>query len=56
MPDALKTLSDLTPLGAAAQAMSDAWAGVTPSVLHLAVMAAYAITCGLLAVRLFRWP
>jgi len=55
MPEALKTFSDLTPLGAAVQAMADAWAGLTPSAAHLAVMALYTIVCGLLAVRFFRW-
>ena len=55
MSDGLVTASNLTPLGAAVQAMTDSWEGMTPSGLHLLVMAAYAAVCGLLAMRLFRW-
>jgi ABC-2 type transport system permease protein len=55
MSDGLSTISNLTPLGAAVQAMSDSWAGNVPSGQHLLVMAAYTLVFGFLAVRLFRW-
>lgn len=55
MSGTLLTLSDLTPLGAAVQAMTDSWAGTIPSAQHLIVMAVCTLICGLLAVRLFRW-
>jgi ABC-2 type transport system permease protein len=55
MPDSLRTVSDFSPLGAAVQALDDAWFGVTPSLLHLAVMVAYALVVGIVAIRVFRW-
>lgn len=55
MPDGLRTVSDFTPLGAAVQAMNDAWFGAVPGLTDLAVMAAYAIVAGIVAVRVFRW-
>lgn len=55
MPDGLRTVSDLTPLGSAVQALEDSWFGVTPSMLNLGVMAVWALVVGFLAVRLFRW-
>ena len=55
MPDGLRTLSDLTPMGAAVQALEDAWFGSIPSVANLAVMAAWAVAIGAIAVWQFRW-
>ncbi len=55
MPDGLRTVSDLTPLGSGVQALHDSWFGTTPDVMNLAVMAVWAIVVGFLAVRLFRW-
>lgn len=55
MPDALLTISDLTPIGAMVKAMGDAWAGTTPGMVDLAVIALWTVGAGLLAVRLFRW-
>ena len=55
MPDTLLAMSDLTPLGAAVQALEDAWFGVVPSAKSLGVMAIWAVVVGLLAVRMFRW-
>ena len=55
MPDGLKTVSDLTPMGAAVGALTDSWFGSTPEPLYLVVMAAWALVIGFLAVRLFRW-
>jgi ABC-2 type transport system permease protein len=55
MPDGLRTVSDLTPAGAAVQALSDTWAGTPPTTSSLIVMAAYAIGAGVLAALVFRW-
>jgi ABC-2 type transport system permease protein len=55
MPEALRHVSDLTPLGAGAQALQDATGGAWPQPLHLAVMAAYVVVFGLIAARTFRW-
>jgi ABC-2 type transport system permease protein len=55
MSDGLRTVSDLTPLGSAVQALEDSWFGSTPSLANLAVMAAWAIVVGFIAVRAFRW-
>lgn len=55
MADGLRAVSDATPIGAGVQALQDAWFGAAPAASNLAVMAAFAIVAGLLAVRLFRW-
>ena len=55
MSEGLITVSNLTPLGAAVESMMDSWAGTTPDAAHLLVMVVYALVCGLLAMRLFRW-
>jgi ABC-2 type transport system permease protein len=55
MPGVLRHVSDLTPLGAGAQALQDATGGAWPQPLHLAVMAAYVIGFGVIAARTFRW-
>ena len=55
MSDGLTTISNFTPLGAAVQAMMDAWVGTTPAWEQLLVMALYTVVFSLAAVRLFRW-
>ena len=55
MPAGLRAVSDLTPTGAAVQALNDAWAGVMPDASTLLVMAVYAVGAGLLSVLLLRW-
>lgn len=55
MSDGLRTISDLTPSGAAVQALSDTWAGSSASGSSLLVMAAFAIVTALVATRFFRW-
>ncbi len=55
MPAGLRHVSDGTPLGAAVGALQDAASGSWPGALHLAVLAAYGLAFGVLAIRLFRW-
>lgn len=55
MPDSLRTVSDLTPLGSAVQAIEDAWFGATPSATNVLVMLVYTAVIGFVAVRVFRW-
>ncbi|MGC5334614.1 ABC transporter permease [Micromonospora sp. DT62] len=55
MPDLVRKIADFTPLGAVSQALQDAWAGSWPTLLHLAVMAAFTVVLGGLAARHFRW-
>ncbi|MFE2730732.1 ABC transporter permease [Streptomyces sp. NPDC059349] len=55
MPTALANIVELTPFGAAAQAMNQAAAGDWPSWSHLAVLAAWAVVLTAASARWFRW-
>ncbi|MFC0864408.1 ABC transporter permease [Sphaerimonospora cavernae] len=55
MPEVLRRISDFTPAGAFGQGLTDALAGHAPQLLHLAVLAGWAVVAGLAAARLFRW-
>jgi ABC-2 type transport system permease protein len=55
MPRALLDVSNLTPLGAAVQAIQSALLNGFPPVSPLLVLAAYAFLFSALAVRFFRW-
>ncbi|WP_134322879.1 ABC transporter permease [Cumulibacter soli] len=55
MPETLQTISTYTPLGAASQAMSDAWYGGDFPALQLVVVTAWAVVLFLAAARFFRW-
>lgn len=55
MSGPLLTISDFSPLGAAAQTLQDASAGSWPQPLHTAVLIGWCIVCGTLAARCFRW-
>jgi ABC-2 type transport system permease protein len=55
MPHALRTISDLSPLGAGVQALQDTSAGHWPRMLHLGVLALWTGSAWLGALRLFRW-
>jgi ABC-2 type transport system permease protein len=55
MPRALLDVSNLTPLGAAVQAIQSAQLDGFPPVSPLLVLPAYALVFGALAVRFFRW-
>ncbi|CAN3980523.1 ABC transporter permease [Kitasatospora purpeofusca] len=54
-PAVLNRIGDLTPGGAAAQALQDAWDGRFPQAVALLTLAAYALLAGAAAARLFRW-
>jgi ABC-2 type transport system permease protein len=55
MPDALQRIVDLTPLGAAAQALDAAAAGDRPGWDHLGVTALWAVLLTAAAGRWFKW-
>jgi ABC-2 type transport system permease protein len=54
MPAVLRHVSHATPLGAAVQAMTDAWQGHWHP-LYLLILAGYAVAFALAAARFFRW-
>ena len=55
MPDVLRRIGELTPLGAAVQAMQEASIGDWPSAGHLLVLLAWGVGASVLALRLFTW-
>ncbi|WP_219471084.1 ABC transporter permease [Nonomuraea rhizosphaerae] len=55
MPALLARIGEYTPLGAFRQSLQDVWAGGSPSVVLLGVMAAYAVVLSAAAARFFRW-
>src|SRR5690625_2097094 len=55
MPDTLQAIAGYTPLGAASQAMSQAWFGGGVPAQQLAVLAAYGVVTFLIGARTFRW-
>lgn len=55
MPDIVRQIGQLTPMGAAAQAMDTGWFGEGFPLLQYVVMVAYTVVLLPLAIRLFRW-
>jgi ABC-2 type transport system permease protein len=55
MPHLLRVFVDLSPLGAASEAMTESMAGHFPDVGHLLVVALWAGGLSLISVRRFRW-
>ncbi|MFF3734162.1 ABC transporter permease [Streptomyces sp. NPDC002476] len=55
MPDTLRHIVQVTPLGAASQALDQAASGGWPGWIHLGVVALWTALATLLATRLFRW-
>ncbi|WP_228990088.1 ABC transporter permease [Streptomyces sp. DH8] len=55
MPDTLRRIVQLTPFGAASQALDQAASGAWPSWAYLGVVALWAALLGTAASRLFRW-
>jgi ABC-2 type transport system permease protein len=54
-PDGLQAVSDVTPLGAAIEAVRDGWQGQLAEPIHLVTMVVWAVVAGVLAARTFRW-
>jgi ABC-2 type transport system permease protein len=55
MPDAVATIGRFTPLGAAGQAMNEAWFGTGFPAFQLVVMVAWVVILYPVAARVFRW-
>jgi ABC-2 type transport system permease protein len=55
MPGVLRTIADFSPVGAAAEAMTDAWSGDWPTAMHLIVLVAWTALAGSVAAKIFRW-
>ncbi len=55
MPAWLRHISDLTPSGAGAQALTDSAVGHWPTLLHLGVLAAWGVVLSIVAIRRFSW-
>ncbi|TMR24724.1 ABC transporter permease [Nonomuraea turkmeniaca] len=55
MPLILARIGEFTPLGAFRESLQDVWAGASPGLLPLGVMAAYAVVVSLAAAKFFRW-
>ncbi|MFI0982272.1 ABC transporter permease [Streptomyces sp. NPDC021093] len=55
MPDTLRAIVEITPLGAASQALDDAMLGAWPGWDHLGVLAAWMIVLIAAASRWFKW-
>lgn len=55
MPTWLRHISDFTPSGAGAQALTDSAVGHWPELLHLGVLAAWGVVMSIMAIRRFSW-
>lgn len=55
MPESVRWLRDVTPLGAGMSGMQDAWAGGWPDTEHVVAMVVVTVLCVGLAARFFRW-
>jgi ABC-2 type transport system permease protein len=55
MPRLLRDGIDLTPLGAASEAMTQTMAGHFPGAVHLLVTGVWVVVVGTISVRTFRW-
>lgn len=55
MPGWLRGISDATPSGAAVGALTDGVHGAWPQLIHLGVLAAWAVVLAAVSVRVFRW-
>ena len=55
MSPVMRQIGNFSPLGAALHAVRDSWMGLEPRPEYLGIMAAWALICGALAGRFFRW-
>lgn len=53
--ETVRDFTGLTPVGAMTQALTAAWYGGTVEASSFAVMAGWALVCGLVAIKIFRW-
>ncbi|MER6193316.1 ABC transporter permease [Streptomyces cyaneofuscatus] len=55
MPDILRRIVEITPFGAASQALEQAASGSWPGWIHLGIVALWTVVMGVAASRMFRW-
>jgi ABC-2 type transport system permease protein len=55
MPESLRWLRDITPMGAGMSGLQDAWTGAWPGLAHTVAMLTVTALCVGLAARFFRW-
>ncbi len=55
MPEGVRQVASLTPLGAMTQALTAAWYGGPLTAAPFLVMAGWTVPCSLLAAKVFRW-
>jgi ABC-2 type transport system permease protein len=55
MPHLLRRISDLSPTGAAVDALQQAWFGAGPPISSVVVLAVSALAAGAVASAAFRW-
>ncbi|GAA1910663.1 ABC transporter permease [Streptomyces sodiiphilus] len=55
LPDAVATIGDYTPLGAALESLRNAWDGLMPQTLHLVVLLVTVVVASTVAAKFFRW-
>ncbi|ADB34864.1 ABC-2 type transporter [Kribbella flavida DSM 17836] len=55
MPESIRWLRDVTPLGAGMTSLQDAWAGHWPGFEHVVALVAVTVVCVAVAARYFRW-
>lgn len=55
MPDLMRRISDVTPGGAAVEALQLSWFGPSVPASSLAVLAGFTLLAGLVSARIFRW-
>jgi ABC-2 type transport system permease protein len=55
MPESIRWLRDITPMGAGMTSMQEAWSGQWPGLEHVAALLAVTVACVALSARFFRW-
>lgn len=55
MPESIRWLRDVTPMGAGMSALQDAWAGSWPDLAHVIALVIVSALCLAIASRYFRW-
>ena len=55
MPESIRWLRDVTPMGAGMTSMQDAWSGQWPGTVSLIALVVAIVACVAVASRFFRW-